>query len=252
MIFWASTVYLIYQQALLKIESECVPFAMNQSRKEMTSTPRTALLVGATGLIGKQLLTKLLHVPYYDKVVVLSRRSLGMVHTKLEEVIFDFNNPNPSLVKADDIFCCLGTTIRKAGSKEAFKKVDLLYPLSIAKLGLKNGAEKFLIVTAMGSDAESGIFYNQVKGEVEKGLSLLNYPILHIFRPSLLLGNRQETRLGEKAGEVLAAIFKPIMLGPLKKYRAIDSGKVANAMLAFAKKTEKGIFVHESDILQSF
>jgi uncharacterized protein YbjT (DUF2867 family) len=217
-----------------------------------TSTSRTALLVGATGLVGKQLLTKLLHVPYYDKVIVLTRRSLGMVHTKLHEHIFDFENPDTSLVKADDIFCCLGTTIKKAGSKEAFKKVDLIYPLRIAKLALKNGAEKFLIVTAMGSDAESGIFYNQVKGEVEKDLSLLNFPILHIFRPSLLLGNRQETRLGEKAGEVLATIFKPIMLGPLKKYRAIDSGKVANAMLAFARKNEKGIFIHDSGDLQSF
>lgn len=231
---------------------ECLPFAMNQSQKDTTSTPRTALLVGATGLIGKQLLTKLLHVPYYDKVVVLTRRSLGMVHTKLEEVIFDFNNPNASLVKGNDIFCCLGTTIKKAGSKEAFKKVDLVYPLSIARLALKNGAEKFLIVTAMGSDAESGIFYNQVKGEVEKGLSLINYPTLHIFRPSLLLGDRQETRLGEKAGEVLATIFKPLMFGPLKKYRAIDSGKVANAMLAFARKSERGTFVHESDALQAF
>jgi uncharacterized protein YbjT (DUF2867 family) len=218
----------------------------------MTSTSRTALLVGATGLIGRQLLTKLLHVPYYDKVVVLTRRSLEITHTKLDQVIFDFDNPEESVVKADDVFCCLGTTIKKAGSKEAFRKVDLEYPLTIAALAQKNGAEKFMIVTALGADDNSGIFYNQVKGQVEQGLKAMKYSVLHIFRPSLLLGDRKETRLGEKVGEVLSTLFRPVMFGSLKKYRAIDSGKVANAMLAFAKKSEKGIFIHDSDTLQAF
>ncbi|TDE14564.1 oxidoreductase [Dyadobacter psychrotolerans] len=219
----------------------------------MTATSaRTALLVGSTGLIGGQLLTKLLHSPYYDKVIVLTRRPSRHTNTKLTEVIFDFDNPDAPQIKADDIFCCLGTTIKKAGSKEAFKKVDLEYPLTIATLAQRNGAEKFLIVSAMGADADSGIFYNQVKGQVEQGLISLKYPSLHIFRPSLLLGEREETRLGEKVGEVLATVFKPIMFGPLKKYRAIDSGKVANAMLAFAKKSEKGVFIHNSAELQAF
>jgi len=216
------------------------------------SSSRTALIVGATGLVGSQLLTRLLHSPYYDRVVVLTRRTLGIINTKLSEVIFDFDKPDASKVKADDIFCCLGTTIKKAGSKEAFKKVDLEYPLNIAALAQGNGAEKFLIVTAMGADASSGIFYNKVKGEVEQGLTSMKYPVLHIFRPSLLLGDRPESRIGEKAGEVLAAIFKPVMIGPLKKYRAIDSGKVANAMLEFAKKSEKGVFIHDSGKLQAF
>jgi len=217
-----------------------------------SSSSRTALIVGATGLIGNQLLTKLLHTPYYDKVVVLTRKTLGISNTKLTEVIFDFEKPDASKVVGNDIFCCLGTTIKKAGSKDAFKKVDLEYPLTIAALAQRNGAEKFLIVTAMGADASSGIFYNKVKGEVEQGLTSLKYPALHIFQPSLLLGDRQESRIGEKVGEVLAAVFKPIMLGPLKKYRAIDSGKVANAMLEFAKKSDKGVFVHDSAELQAF
>ena len=218
----------------------------------MTSSSRTALVIGATGLIGSQLLTKLLHTPYYDKVVVLTRRTLGISNTKLNEVIFDFENPDSSKVVANDVFCCLGTTIKTAGSKEAFKKVDFEYPLTIAALALKNKADKFLIVTAMGADASSGIFYNKVKGEVEQGLTSLKYPVLHILRPSLLLGDRKETRFGEKVGEVLAAVFKPIMLGPLKKYRAIDSNKVANAMLALAKKTDSGVFIHDSDELQAY
>ena len=219
----------------------------------MTSTSaRTALLVGSTGLIGGQLLTKLLHSPYYNKIVVLTRRSLGITHTKLTEIIFDFDKPEASQVQADDIFCCLGTTIKKAGSKEAFTKVDLEYPLTIASLAQQNGAEKFLIVSSMGADADSAIFYSKVKGQLEQGLQSLRYPVLHIFRPSLLLGNRNEPRLGEKVGSVLSAVLKPVMFGPLKKYRAIDSSKVANAMLVFAKKSNKGVFIHDSEELQDF
>lgn len=217
-----------------------------------TTTSRTALIIGATGLIGNQLLTKLLHTPYYDKVIVLTRRTLGITNTKLTEVIFNFDNPDAEKVKADDVFCCLGTTIKKAGSKDAFKKVDLEYPLTVAALALKNGAEKYLIVSSIGADPKSGIFYSKVKGEVEQGLTAMKFPTLHILHPSLLLGDRKEARLGEKVGEVLSAVFKPLMFGPLKKYRAIDSGKVANAMLAFAKKTETGVFIHDSEELQAF
>lgn len=218
----------------------------------MASVSRTALIIGATGLIGQQLLTKLLHSPYYDQVIALTRKPLEVKNTKLKEIIFDFDKPNPSLVVADDVFCCLGTTIKKAGSKEAFKKVDLEYPLSVASMALQNGAEKFLIVTAMGADEKSSIFYNRVKGEVEMGLENLKYDSLHIFRPSLLLGNRKESRFGEKAGEVVMTVFKPLLLGTLKKYRAIDSEKVANAMLTFAKKSEKGVFIHDSGEMQGY
>lgn len=218
----------------------------------MSYSDRTALLIGATGLIGNQLLTKLLHSPFYSKIVVLTRRSLEVRNTKLKEIIFDFDRPDASQVVADDVFCCLGTTIKKAGSREAFRKVDFEYPLKIAKLAKLNGSEKYLIVTAMGSDPDSGIFYNRVKGEIETELKALNYNTLHILRPSLLLGDRKESRAGEKIGEVLIGIFKPLMIGPLKKYRAIDSEKVVNAMLALARKSEKGTFVHNSDELQNF
>ncbi len=218
----------------------------------MSDTNKTALLIGATGLIGSQLLTKLLHSPFYSNVVVLTRRSLEITNTKLREIIFDFDRPDASKVVADDVFCCLGTTIKKAGSREAFRKVDFDYPLKIAKLAKLNGAGKYIVVTAMGSDPSSGIFYNRVKGEIERELISLNFDALHILRPSLLLGDRKESRTGEKIGEVLIAIFKPIMIGPLKKYRAIESEKVANAMITFGRRSEKGVFVHDSDELQKF
>lgn len=218
----------------------------------MSDLTKTALLIGATGLIGNQLLTKLLHSPFYSRVIVLTRRSLEVRNTKLTEVIFDFDRPDASQVTADDIFCCLGTTIKKAGSREAFKKVDFEYPLKVAKLAKLNGASKYIIITAMGADPKSGIFYNRVKGEIESELKRLNFDSLHILQPSLLLGDRKESRTGEKVGEMLMAVFRPIMLGPLKKYRAIESERVANAMLAFAKMPDKGVFLHDSGELQKF
>lgn len=215
-------------------------------------TLKTALLTGATGLVGKQVLHNLLDSDDYKEVKVLTRRATGIKHEKLTEVLFDFDNPDASLVKADDIFCCLGTTIKKAGSEEAFRKVDFLYPVQVGRAGKLNGAEKYLIVTAMGADPKSVIFYNRVKGEVEKELTDLRFTTFHILRPSLLLGDRGETRFGEKIGEVLARIVNPIMVGPLKKYAAIESEKVANAMVRFARLPEKGLFIHDSAALQQF
>ncbi|WP_159470567.1 NAD-dependent epimerase/dehydratase family protein [Dyadobacter sp. 3J3] len=214
---------------------------------------KTALVIGATGLVGKQVLNYLLASPIYNQIKVLTRRSSGIQHEKLDEIFFDFDKPDASLVKADDIFCCLGTTIKKAGSEEAFKKVDFQYPLQIGRLGKLNGASKYLIVSSMGADSKSFIFYNRVKGEIEKELTDLHYDALHILRPSLLLGDRGgESRFGEKIGEVLAKILDPVMVGPLKKYAAIDSDKVARGMVELAQLPEKGVFIHNSAELQHF
>jgi len=213
---------------------------------------KTALLIGATGLVGKQVLANLLNSSHYDTVKILTRRETGIRHEKLNEIFFDFDNPDASLVKADDIFCCLGTTIKKAGSEESFKKVDYLYPLQIGRLAKLNGALKYLIVSSMGADSKSMIFYNRVKGEIEKELTDLHFETLHILRPSLLLGDRGETRLGEKIGEVLAKILNPVMIGPLKKYAAIESEKVAKGMVTLAQLPDKGTFIHDSAALQQY
>ncbi|PWJ58342.1 uncharacterized protein YbjT (DUF2867 family) [Dyadobacter jejuensis] len=217
-----------------------------------TIETRTALLVGATGLIGGQLLTRLLQSPYYQQVRVLTRKSLGITHDKLIEVLYDFEQPDPQKIQGQDVFCCLGTTIKKAGSKPAFKRVDLEYPLQIARLSKANGARKFLIVTAMGADIGSSIFYNQVKGEVERKLADLNFDSLHILRPSLLLGDREEKRIGEQISTVFARMLNPFLFGPLRKYRAIDSDRVAAALFAFAKQEDKGKYIHLSDELMKY
>jgi uncharacterized protein YbjT (DUF2867 family) len=212
---------------------------------------RTALLAGSTGLIGKQLLGLLLEDSRYTVVKAISRKPLAIQHSKLQNIVTDFISltEHHDELKADDVFCCLGTTIRQAGSQAAFRKVDYDYPLELARLTKNHGATQYLIITALGADAKSGIFYNRVKGEVEQAIEAVGFDSYHIFRPSLLLGERTEKRAGEGAATV---VYKALgFLIPLK-YKAIDSAKVAKAMLHFAKQDSKGKFIHESKELQQF
>jgi len=210
-----------------------------------TNYVKTALVVGATGLVGNSLVRQLADSALYERVNVLTRRPLAWQHPRLQEINYDFDRPSSLLVQADHIFCCLGTTIRKAGSRDAFLKVDYQYPINIARMGRANGASLFAIVTSMGADAGSTFFYNRVKGEVERDLALLDYPALLIFRPSLLLGQRRDFRFGERVGEGFMRLLAPLIPA---KYRAIEADKVAAAMIRYARKEESGVF--ESDLLQ--
>jgi uncharacterized protein YbjT (DUF2867 family) len=214
-----------------------------------TDEKRIALVVGATGLVGSLVIEKLLKIDKYQKIRVLTRKPLSLLNPRLESIIFDFENPDSTLVWADDVFCCLGTTMAKAGSKDAFYKVDFTYPLQIATMALANGAKRFAIITAMGADIKSGIYYNRVKGEVEDTLRGLGYESLLIFRPSLLLGNRPEKRTGERIGERFMKLLKPLIP---TKYRAVEAQKVANAMALITASSVRGTVVYESDILQEF
>jgi len=212
---------------------------------------KTALLAGATGLIGQQLLQLLLASDRYGKVIAISRKPLDVRHPKLNNLVFEFGvlTDHTSSLKADDVYCCLGTTIKKVKTQEAFRKVDHDYPLQLAKLSQENGACQFLLVSALGANSKSSIFYNRVKGEVEDAISHIGFTSIHFFRPSLLLGNRHEARSGEDAAKVFYKIFG--FLIP-KKYKGVDGVKVARAMLAYAGREEKGIFFHESIELQNF
>lgn len=210
---------------------------------------KTALVVGASGLIGKHLTSKLLMSNYYEKISVIIRKPLNMIHPKLEQIVMDFDNLDTSKIVADDIFCCLGTTMKQAGSKDAFYKVDFTYPLNFAKAGLANGAKQFLIVSSMGADEKSMVYYSRVKGEIEKALSDLHYPTLIIFRPSMLAGERKNPRMGEKIGKVVMDFFAPLIPD---KYKVIAGEKVAQAMLELAQKGIKNKDIFESGSLQKF
>ncbi len=209
---------------------------MNRERK-------IALIVGSSGLVGSELLKLLLDDSNFSMIYSVVRKATTNSNSKLKEVIVDFNNLANELANITDVdvaFCCLGTTIKVAGSKEAFKKVDYLFPLTLAKWAEKNQVKHFLMITAMGADSSSSIFYNQVKGDVEKDISKLSIPAISFFRPSLLLGNRKEKRAGEKFAIILFKAISFLFIGPLKNYRGIHVSKVAAAMLQTAKNEKAG------------
>ncbi len=211
---------------------------------------RVALVAGSTGLIGSQLLELLLDDSRYTRVIALSRKPLSLSHTKLENVVLEADElKNHNDLKADDVYCCLGTTIRQAKSKEAFRKVDFDYPVGLATLLKANGATQFLLVSALGSDKNSRIFYNRVKGEVEEAIDKIGFFTYHIFRPSLLIGPRKDARAGEDAAKIVYKIFGSLIP---TKYKGIESIKVARAMQNVAKINIPGKFIYESDKLQAF
>ena len=216
-------------------------------------TTRKALIVGATGLIGRYCLQALLDDPTYSKIIALVRKPLLKTHRKLKTVITKFSNLESDLsnTKADDVYCCLGTTIKKAGSQEAFKLVDNTLVVTVAELMKKQGAEQFLVISAMGANKDSKVFYNQTKGEMEAALQELEYPCLRIIRPSLLLGPREEFRLGEKIAVILTPLLKLILMGALKKYRPVEAEKVAGFMVKMAHEEPiAGVSVYESNVIE--
>lgn len=203
-----------------------------------------AIVLGSTGLIGSELLKLLDKDQSFTKITALVRKKTAAICTKVIEVEVDFGRlPADLFEKQDIVFCCLGTTIKKAGSKEAFRKVDYEYPLLTAKIAKEKGVEQFAIVTAMGSNPQSKIFYNNVKGDVESALKNINFESLGIFRPSMLLGDRAEVRTGERIGQAVMNFFSWAIP---KNYKAIQARSVAIAMVNFAKNKQKGNIIIEN------
>ncbi len=217
-----------------------------------TMNTRTALLLGASGLIGGHSLALLLQDDVYDEVIALVRKPLSQIHPKLTQHIVNFARlpEHAAWLTAEDVFCCLGTTIKKAGSQEAFRKVDFTYAYQAAQLAVANGAKQFLLVSSLGADANSSVFYSRVKGELEIAVSALPFTAVSIFQPSLLLGNRAEFRLGERLAEPVAKALSFLLVGPFRKYRPIKASTVAAAMIQVAKSQPQGVQVFESDKIQ--
>lgn len=216
-------------------------------------TTRKALIVGATGLVGGYCLHALCDSSNYSEVTAIVRKPILKTHRKLKVIESNFKNLKTDLshIQVDDVYCCLGTTIKKAGSQEAFKKIDHTLVVTVAELIKKLGAEQFLVISAMGANKDSKVFYNRVKGEMEAGLQKLGYPCLRIIRPSLLLGPRKEFRLGEKVAVMLTPLLKPILLGSLKKYRPVEVEKVAQFMVKVAlDEPIVGVHVYESSLIE--
>lgn len=210
---------------------------------------KTSLVFGASGLVGRELLNRLLQSPAYHKVTVILRKPISITHPKLEQKIIHFDEleKHKEYFRVNDVFCSLGTTMKKAKTKEAFKKVDFEYPLTIAKLAEEHHVDQLLLVTAIGANAKSRFFYNQVKGELEEEIQTCKLNSLHIFRPSLLVGDREEFRLGEKIASLAGKALSFAMMGHVRKYKPIEASAVACAMYSIAQQEVQGIHVYESD-----
>lgn len=205
----------------------------------------SVLLVGATGLVGRACLDLLLEDDAFERVVVITRRTLeGARSAKLEAHVVDFDHldDHAALFRVDQIVCALGTTIKQAGSRERFRAVDYGYALKVAQLGLEQGARHFLLVSSLGADRRSRVLYSQVKGELETAVSALAYRSVSIVRPSVLLGERAEFRLGEEVAKRLAFLA---FLVPAK-YKPIHARDVAAALVRLAKVDQPGRRIVES------
>jgi uncharacterized protein YbjT (DUF2867 family) len=214
---------------------------------------RTALVAGATGLVGGHLLRLLLEDAAYERVTALVRRGVPLSHRKLvqREINFDLLRDLAGSTRVHDVFCALGTTMRQAGSRNAFRKVDFTYVTELARLASDQRASQFLLVSSLGANPRSRVFYNRVKGEAEDAVRQLRFDAIHILRPSLLVGDRKESRPGERLGIVVARLATPFLVGPLRPYRPIAAETVARAMVRAAREGKRGVHAYRSDQIQT-
>lgn len=208
---------------------------------------KTAIIIGATGLVGSKLVKQILENSNYSKVVLLLRKPLNIRHPKLVQEVIDFDKPDTSKVIGDDLFCAMGTTLAKAGSKEVQYKIDCTYPYEIGKIAKANGVKLYILVSSVGANFDSSNFYLRTKGDLEKKIESLDFQNFVSVRPSMLLGNREESRLGEKIGTVLSNILSPLLFGSLRKYHGVEASDVAKAMQRFANQGLNGVKYVEYD-----
>lgn len=211
------------------------------------------LLAGASGLVGNHTLEYLLEDSAVTQIVLLLRSKLLLSHAKVTQIVTNFDQLDTISLKdygvghIDCALCALGSTIKKAGSQQVFQMIDCSYVLNFADFARKNGAAKFAVISALGADSRSSVFYNRVKGEMEEGLKRKEFGTLTIIRPSLLLGERNEHRPAEKLMMTISPLINKTLIGPLKKYRGIEAKKVASYLARSIHSQERGHVIVEND-----
>ena len=213
---------------------------------------KIALLFGSSGLIGGHLLKKLIENNEYTNIKLFVRSEIKMKHQKLEIIKTDFNNlkNHKDDIKGNDCFFCIGTTKKNAPEKNEYRRIEYGIPTEIAKVAKLNSVNSFIYVSSISANPKSSSAYLKNKGDVEEELKKLNFPILGILRPSFLMGNRKEKRIGEKIGIFIFKIISPLFLGPLKKMKPIHSEKVAQAMIKVAGKYYKKTIFESNEIVE--
>jgi len=214
---------------------------------------KTAIILGASGLTGNLLLQKLMEDKRYDSVKLFTRRNLGIEHPKVSEFVGDLLKLE-SFQKdftADEVYCCVGTTAKQTPDRAQYRKIDLGIPVAAAKLSQANGIQTFLVISSIGANPNSKIFYSKTKGEMEQAVMQESIPHTFILRPSFIGGERNKKRFGEQAGIVFAKLIQPLMVGGLKKYRMIEAEKIAQAMIYLAN-AKPDVRVIESDKIEQF
>jgi uncharacterized protein YbjT (DUF2867 family) len=215
--------------------------------------PRVALLAGASGLLGGYVLDALLDAPDFGRVYAVTRRPLGREHSRIANRIVQFDKLETQLkgVTCHVAFCCLGTTMKRAGSEQAFRQVDFDYVLAFARAARVAQAQRFVVVSSAGANPQSKNFYLRVKGETERVLESLQFPSLDILQPSLLLGWRPEIRPAELAATIFMPLLNPLLGGSKQMYRAISARKVAAAALGAARSGRRGVYRYTYAALQA-
>lgn len=221
---------------------------IGKNTSKLINNNKSAIILGATGLTGNILLNKLLGDDRYRNIKIFTRRPLRFENPKVTEILCDLLDVDSykDNFYGDEVFCCIGTTTKKTPDKELYKKIDFGIPVSAAKLCKQNGIDTFLVMSSLGADSKSSIFYNRTKGEMEDAVLEQKIENTFILRPSIIGGNRNEFRIAEKIGAVLMRILNPLFIGSLRKYRIIDAEIIANAMIELANnKIDKQIILSD-------
>ncbi|TSD64742.1 NAD-dependent epimerase/dehydratase family protein [Inquilinus sp. KBS0705] len=212
-----------------------------------------AVIAGASGLIGSNLLNILLNAPEYDEVLVLVRKEIAIQHKKLLQLVIDFDklDNHAAAITGHAVFSCMGTTKGQTPDEVQYIKIDHDYPLQLAKIAKQNGVKHFHLVSSIGADAKSSLFYTRLKGELENDLQAVGLDVLHIYQPSMLTGHRNKPRLADKVMGGLFKIINPLLIGGMKKYRSIKGSEVAGAMYKKSLDDTPGTYIHISDKIKT-
>jgi uncharacterized protein YbjT (DUF2867 family) len=212
-----------------------------------------AVIAGASGLVGKELLQIILKESFYNEVLVLVRKELPVQHKKLVQLIVDFDKPESykKSITGHAVFCCLGSTKKKTPDLSIYRKIDHDYPVTLAQTAFQNKVKQYHLVSALGADKRSANFYTKMKGETEEDVQTIGLPTVHIYQPSLLTGSRNESRPLERIAASVMKVVDPLLIGSLKKYRSIPAATVARAMFKLSLNNQEGVYIHPSDHIKN-